>query len=90
VIRREAGFSPGRTLRELRFKNNYEACYRHHPWEEAGDTGFIYVMRDGRESMDETVTRERRNDFFAPVSKERFFLEHSNHAILVIGELCAP
>jgi len=73
VIGRKTGFSSGRTLRELRFKNNHEAWYRHHPWEEAGDTMSIYVMRNGRESMDETITRERQEGFFAPSSKERLF-----------------
>ena len=36
----------------------------HHPREQAGDMVSISVMRDGRESMEETVIRERQERFF--------------------------
>jgi hypothetical protein len=44
-------------------QKNHEECYRHHPWEDTGDTAFLSVLRDGRESMDETTTRERQLRF---------------------------
>ena len=87
---RETAFSPGRTLRELRFKNNHEACYRHHPWEEAGDTVFLYVMRDGRESMDETVTRERQQRFFRAGIEGTLFSGAFKPCYTCDRELCAP
>jgi CelD/BcsL family acetyltransferase involved in cellulose biosynthesis len=64
VIRREAGFSPERTLGRCCSKSNHEKFYQHHPREEAGDTVSITVMRDGRKSMVETVARERSERFF--------------------------